>query len=44
MACLATTEEGRRGNCSTHVPNTGLVVVTAATAKVVRASPMGWGQ
>ena len=44
MACLATTEEGRSGNCSTHVPNKGLVVVSAATASVVKASPTGRGQ
>ena len=44
MACLATTEDGRRGSCSTQVPSIGRVVVAAATASVVKASAMGWGQ
>ena len=35
---------GRRGSCRMQVPSSGRVVVTAATASVVSASPMGWGQ
>ena len=44
VACFATASGRRRGSCSTHVPRVGRLVATAATARVVSDSPMGWGQ
>ena len=43
-ASLATASGPRRGSCSTQVPSSGRLVAAAATASVVIASPMGWGQ